>query len=97
MYRRAYWRSLSLVIAFCLLFPQVAFAEIPPYPTLSDGPADAAQNVAPSTRLIVELASPPLAVAYRDQVQAASVNGQLDVNAATLHQHSTDQRASSLE
>jgi subtilisin family serine protease len=83
MYRRAYWRSLSLVIAFCLLFPQIAFAEIPPYPTLSDGPADAAQNVAPSTRLIVELNSPPLAVAYRDQVQAASVNGQLDVNAAS--------------
>ena len=58
--RNAYWRVLSLVLAATLLFSQVAMAEVPPYPTLSDGPADGAAQSLPSTRLIVELDAPPL-------------------------------------
>ncbi|MCB9160126.1 MAG: S8 family serine peptidase [Caldilineaceae bacterium] len=49
-------------------------------PTLVDGPQDA-PDAKLSHRLIVELDSPPLAVAYRDRVGAAGVNGRLNVNA----------------
>lgn len=51
-------------------------------PSLTDGPADAAgQNLQASPRLIVELASPPLAAIYTTAVQAAAVDGKLDANA----------------
>ena len=80
--RNAYWRVLSLVLAATLLFSQVAMAEVPPYPTLSDGPADGAAQSLPSTRLIVELDAPPLTVAFAQQARAAGANAQFDVNGA---------------
>jgi subtilisin family serine protease len=93
---KTYVRSLSLVIVFCLLVTQVTFAAAPQAapatapqvasqpPVFTDGPADAAAITAQtSPRLIVELTSPPLAVAYKNQVQSASTDGQLDVTSAS--------------
>ncbi|MCC6453593.1 MAG: S8 family serine peptidase [Caldilineaceae bacterium] len=82
MRRIPFLRNLSAALVFLLLFTQVAAAEVPP-PAVSDGSSDVAAQVAqPSPRLIVELQAPPLAAAYGEQVQAASANGTLDINAA---------------
>ena len=70
-------RVLTFVLACALLWvplPQTASA----MPTMIE---DGGQPVVhTSNRLIVELASPPLAVAFRDSVSAAAVNGKLDAN-----------------
>ena len=69
--------ALALAIVASLLLAAVAGAVVE-IPTLTDGPGDAAPPASP--RLIVELASPPLAVAYQDQVGAAAADGSLDTN-----------------
>jgi len=67
-----------IVIGCLFVFGHVAQAVEPP--TVSDGPV-AAQAPATSPHLIVELKSPPLSAVYKTQMQAAAVNGKLDVNA----------------
>ena len=70
-------RVLTFVLACALLWvplPQTASA-MPT--TIEDGSQPVVHT---SNRLIVELASPPLAVAFRDSVSAAAVNGKLDAN-----------------
>ena len=87
--KTAYWRTLSAWLILCLLsaqfttpfFAQVARAEVLPL-TLSKGTANVGAEASPSTRLIVELASPPLAVAFAEQVRAAGANAQLETNTA---------------
>ena len=76
-------RIMALVMIFSMIFAPLAHAEVQP-PVVTDGPADVAATRAPaaSPRLIVELDSPPLAVAIEDQVQSAAVNGVLDANSA---------------
>ena len=71
------------VVAILFLAP-FASAVVEP-PTLTDGPGDAAPPSSP--RLIVELASPPLTVAYRTQVGAAAADGSLDANSAFAAQY----------
>jgi subtilisin family serine protease len=68
--------ALALAIVASLLLATVAGAVVE-IPTLTDGPGDAAPPAA-SPRLIVELSTPPLAVAYKDQVGAAAANGSLN-------------------
>lgn len=76
-------RIMALVMIFSMIFAPLAHAEVQP-PVVTDGPADVAATRAPaaSPRLIVELDSPPLAIAIEDQVQSAAVNGVLDANSA---------------
>lgn len=69
-------KRLTLMMAFaliCLSLSSAAFA--------STDKDEGQPTANPSTRLIVELESPPLAVAVGNQVSGASVNGKLDANA----------------
>lgn len=79
MLRRKAAVFLALALIFSMVLTPVAMAD-QSIPTLVDGPQDA-PDAKLSHRLIVELDSPPLAVAYRDRVNAAGANGRLDVNA----------------
>lgn len=63
-------------------------------PVVSDGITTQTKTPLESPRLIVELDSPPLAAAYsQSQVQAAGVNGQLDVNASAAQAYVTQLQA----
>ena len=73
-------KIMALVMILGMVLAPVAHAE-QGIPTLADGPQDAI-DAQTSHRLIVELSAPPLAVAYSERVNAASVNGRLDVNSA---------------
>jgi subtilisin family serine protease len=64
-------------MALVMLFSQSALVVNASPATVEDGGHSPAQE---SNRLIVELASPPLAVAFRSEVSAAAVNGKLDAN-----------------
>ena len=71
----------ALVLAAVAIFAAAPLANaVVDVPTLTDGPGDAAPP--PSPRLIVELASPPLTVAYQSQVGAAAADGSLDTSSA---------------
>lgn len=71
--------TLLMVVALtCTPFANVAYA-MPT--TVEQSIEDDGQiPVTESPRLIVELESPPLAVAYRNAISAANVNGKLDAN-----------------
>src|SRR5690606_23610894 len=71
--------ALALAVVAILAMAPLANAVVE-VPTLTDGPGDAAPP--PSPRLIVELASPPLAVAYQSEVGAAAADGSLDTSSA---------------
>lgn len=79
MTHRKLFIVLAMAIMISLLAAPIAHAVVE-VPTATDGPGDASPP--PSTRLIVELSSPPLSVAYRGQVGAASADGSLDTNSA---------------
>jgi hypothetical protein len=79
MKHRRNFVALVLAVVTSLLLASMAGAVVE-IPTATDGPGDAAP--AGSTRLIVELAAPPLAVAYKNQVGAAAADGSLDTNSA---------------
>src|SRR5438105_15235469 len=83
MLQRRLLRIVTLVMIFSMVLAPLAYADVP-ISSGNDIPADhAVASPAPaSPRLIVELATPPLAAAYQNQVQAAAVNGKLDTNAA---------------
>lgn len=67
----------AILILSLMLPPALMAGQAPPtQATYPQGRPDANR----SHRLIVELDSPPLAVAYGDRVNAAGVNGRLDVN-----------------
>ncbi len=71
----------ALVLVVTAIFGTAPLANaVVDVPTLTDGPGDAAPP--PSPRLIVELASPPLTVAYQSQVGAAAADGSLDTRSA---------------
>ena len=62
---------------------QAAKVAVVEEPAVSDGPSDVAKRPLESPRLIVELESPPLAAAFGTaEVQAASVDGRLDVDSS---------------
>ena len=71
--------ALVLAVVASLLLASIAGAVVE-IPTVTDGPGDAAP--AASSRLIVELAAPPLAAAYQGQVGAATADGSLDTQSA---------------
>ena len=74
--------SIIALLAFSLIVSPAMAVEEPP--STSDGPSTATLTPAESPRLIVELESPPLALAFAaSEVQAAGINGKLDVNAAS--------------
>lgn len=77
MLRNQFWAAIAVAMLAILSLLSPAQAVLDPPAT--DGPADRRQ-ADQSPRLIIELESPPLAVAYRDQVGAARANGALDVN-----------------
>jgi len=75
-------RTIALLALLSILLTPVAYAEVRT-PVVTDGPPVAAKATAgASPRLIVELNSPPLAVAYLSEVSAAAVNGKLDASSA---------------
>lgn len=71
-------KIIALTIILSLLLTPLSYAEVRT-PTVTDGPTDTATKGA-SPRLIVELASLPLAAAYTSAVSAAAVNGKLDAS-----------------
>lgn len=78
-------KRLPAVIVFLLLLNLLltpATLAVEELPSTSDGPTSAPQPTI-SNRLIVQLQSPSLSEAVGASVQAASVNGKLDVNAAS--------------
>ena len=64
---------LAVTAILAMASPASAVVEVP---TLTDGIGDAAPP--PSPRLIVELVSLPLTVAYQNEVGAAAADGSLD-------------------
>ncbi|MEZ4726873.1 MAG: S8 family serine peptidase [Caldilineaceae bacterium] len=84
-------RVIALTVILSLLLTPLAHAEVRT-PVVTDGsPAQAEAGA--SHRLIVELESPPLAVAYLSEVSAASVNGKLDANAPAAQAYRNQLRA----
>lgn len=86
MFQRKLSAILALFMIASLVFapaltPTASAVEIPP--TVSDGPEAHPPTATTSHRLIVELESPPLAVAFQSEVKAAGVDGKLDVQAAS--------------
>ena len=73
--------AISAVILGCTLLFTPLVQAVETKPPVSDGVDQPVPAPLPSPRLIVELETPPLAAVYRNQVQAASVNGRLDVTA----------------
>ena len=82
MAQKRFSAAIVLMLLFNLLLAPTAWA-VEETPTVSDGPAASPASPTVSHRLIVQLRSPSLAEAYGDSVQAASVDGKLDVNAAS--------------
>lgn len=68
---------LAVTAILAMASPASAVVEVP---TLTDGIGDAAPP--PSPRLILELVSPPLTVAYQNEVGAAAADGSLDTRSA---------------
>ncbi len=60
----------------------LAYAEVRT-PVVTDGHSAATRTLGTSPRLIVQLQTPPLAVAFQDLVGAAAANGRLDANTTT--------------
>ncbi|MBX3014733.1 MAG: S8 family serine peptidase [Caldilineaceae bacterium] len=84
-------QAIALVAILSLLLSPIAYADIKP-PASSDGPP--ANPATPSSpRLIVELDSPPLAVAYLSEVSAAAVNGKLDASSTAAQAYVNQLRA----
>ena len=89
-------RLIASIVILSMLITPIAHAEIQ-NPVVTDGPsvttsADADANLS-SPRLIVELDSPPLAVAYLTDVSAAAVNGKLDANSTAAQAYINQLRA----
>lgn len=84
-------RIIGLTVILSLLLTPLVHAEVRT-PVVTDGPSAQAEAGA-SHRLIVELDSPPLAVAYLSEVSAAAVNGKLDANAPAAQAYVNQLRA----
>ncbi len=86
-------RIIAVIVILSMMLTPVAYAESQ-LPVVSDGPSAPAETAAvESPRLIVELASPPLAVAYLTNVTAAAVNGKLDANSSAAQAYVNQLRA----
>ncbi len=70
------------IIVLGTVFAPLAYAEVRT-PVVTDGHSAATRTLSTSPRLIVQLQTPPLAVAFQDLVGAAAANGRLDANATT--------------
>ena len=80
MHRRKTFGIVAIVAILSTVLTSVALADFS-IPTLADGAGDN-QPAQVSHRLIVELDSPALADAYQSDIQAAGVNGELDVSSS---------------
>jgi len=83
--RIAYLRILSASLILSLLFSQMTqtvMAAASATNAVTDAVMTVAAETSPSTRVIVELASPPLAAAFAEQARIAGTNAQFDVNTA---------------
>ncbi len=86
-------RIIAMIVILSMMITPVAYAESQ-LPVVSDGPSAPVETAAvESPRLIVELASPPLAVAYLTDVTAAAVNGKLDANSSAAQAYVNQLRA----
>ena len=98
MLRRSFPRAISLIALSSLLFTAVsstqAYAVVTP-PQSSDGPSTtgSSQATAASPRLIVELKSPPLAVAMAQRQTSNGKPSRLQVNTANAQAYVNQLRA----
>jgi subtilisin family serine protease len=93
MFKGRAMRIIAVIVILSMLLTPIAHAEVQP-PVVTDGPtATTKSSAVSSSRLIVELNSPPLAATYLTNVSAAAVNGKLDATSTAAQAYINQLRA----